>query len=300
MTVQLRAPRPAVYAALTDPTALARWRFPGGMTSAVDVLDDGGFRVTLTYEAPDQQGKTTTHADVYRARFTRLVPDELVVEVLQVLGYFVHRLRQLLQLGADRPEEVLGHAALIERQVAAVEQAEGHVERLLRVVLTAEEPDLLGLLGADEARQQAGAEAAVERADLRACLPEARVVGGDREVADQMQDVAAADRVAGHHRDHRLGQAADLHLEVGDVEAADEVELVDLVALLVQSGDDRLTEPPGRSGDERPHGISTTFPVDCLLSTWSRAASAFASGNRPPTTGCTPNGAGSTPPPPTG
>ena len=80
-TVQLRAPRPAVYAALSDPHALARWRFPGGMTSAVDVLDDGGFRVTLTYEAPDQQGKTTTHADVYRARFTRLVPDELVVEV---------------------------------------------------------------------------------------------------------------------------------------------------------------------------------------------------------------------------
>ena len=80
-TVQLRAPRHAVYAAVSDPHALARWRFPGGMTSSVDVLDDGGFRVTLTYEAPDQQGKTTTHADVYRARFTRLVPDELVVEV---------------------------------------------------------------------------------------------------------------------------------------------------------------------------------------------------------------------------
>ena len=81
MTVQLRAPRSAVYAAVSDPHALARWRFPAGMTSAVDVLADGAFRVTLTYEAPDQQGKTTTHADVYRARFTRLVPDELVVEV---------------------------------------------------------------------------------------------------------------------------------------------------------------------------------------------------------------------------
>ena len=40
----------------------------------------------------------------------------------------------LLELGADRPEQVLGHAALLERQVAAVEQAERHVERLLRVV----------------------------------------------------------------------------------------------------------------------------------------------------------------------
>ena len=80
-TVLLRAPRPAVYAALSDPHTLARWRFPGGMTSAVDVLGDGGFRVTLTYEAPDRQGKTTTPADFSRPRFPRLVPDVLVVEV---------------------------------------------------------------------------------------------------------------------------------------------------------------------------------------------------------------------------
>ena len=44
----------------------------------------------------------------------------------------------LLQLGADRPEQVLGHAALLERQVAAVEQVERHVERLLRVVVALE------------------------------------------------------------------------------------------------------------------------------------------------------------------
>jgi hypothetical protein len=39
-----------------------------------------------------------------------------------------------LELGADRPEQVLRHAALNERQVARVEQADGHVECLLRVV----------------------------------------------------------------------------------------------------------------------------------------------------------------------
>jgi uncharacterized protein YndB with AHSA1/START domain len=77
----LRAPRAAVYRALTDPEVLARWRFPDGMTSVVEPLADGGFRVTLTYEAPDAQGKTSAHSDSYRARFTRLVPDELVVEV---------------------------------------------------------------------------------------------------------------------------------------------------------------------------------------------------------------------------
>lgn len=81
ITRWLRAPRSAVYAALTDPAALARWRFPDGMTSAVEEMPAGGFRVTLTYDAADQHGKTTTHSDAYRARFDRLVPDELVVEV---------------------------------------------------------------------------------------------------------------------------------------------------------------------------------------------------------------------------
>ena len=77
----LRAPRAVVYQALTDPETIARWRYPDGMTSVVEPLADGGFHVTLTYEAPDAQGKTSAHSDAYRARFTRLVPDELVVEV---------------------------------------------------------------------------------------------------------------------------------------------------------------------------------------------------------------------------
>ena len=75
--------------------------------------------------------------------------------------------------------------------------------------------------GPTRSREQRRAEAAVERADPRAGLAEARVVGGDREVADEVQDVAAADRVAGDHRHDRLRQAADLDVQVGDVEAAD-------------------------------------------------------------------------------
>jgi uncharacterized protein YndB with AHSA1/START domain len=81
VSTQLRAPRDAVYRALTDPETIARWRVPDGMATAVERLGDDGFRMTLTYETPDQQGKSTVHSDVYRARFTRLVPDELVVEV---------------------------------------------------------------------------------------------------------------------------------------------------------------------------------------------------------------------------
>src|SRR5579884_1147405 len=100
-----------------------------------------------------------------------------------------------------------------------VDQA--HRERLLGVVLPAQEPDLPGLLGANQAREDAGAEAPVEAADAGADLAEAGVVGGDRQVADDVQHVAAPDRVPGHHRHDRLGQAADLHVEVGHLEAAD-------------------------------------------------------------------------------
>ena len=77
----LRAERAVVFRALTDPAMIARWRFPDGMTSVIEPQDDGTFRVTLTYESPDAQGKTTARSDTYRGRFTRLVPDELVVEV---------------------------------------------------------------------------------------------------------------------------------------------------------------------------------------------------------------------------
>ncbi|RBY84820.1 SRPBCC domain-containing protein [Blastococcus sp. TF02A-26] len=77
----LAAPRDAVHRALTEPALIARWRYPEGMRSEVEELGDGGLRVTLTYDAPDARGKTTAHSDTYRARFTHLVPGELVVEV---------------------------------------------------------------------------------------------------------------------------------------------------------------------------------------------------------------------------
>ena len=77
-------------------------------------------------------------------------------------------------------------------------------------------------------REQAGAEAAVEAAHPRTRLAEPGVVGGDRHVADQVEDVAAADCVAGDHRDDRLREAADLDVQLADVEAADAL-LGDLV-----------------------------------------------------------------------
>ena len=80
----VHAPRAAVYRALLDPAAVARWKVPEGMTCRVhefDAREGGTLRVSLTYDEPGPQGKTTAHTDTYRGRFVRLVPGELVVEV---------------------------------------------------------------------------------------------------------------------------------------------------------------------------------------------------------------------------
>ncbi len=83
VTGHVHASRSEVYRALLDPDAVAAWRVPHGMTATVheyDVREGGAFRVSLTYD-DDETGKSGGHTDTYAGRFTRLVPDEQVVEV---------------------------------------------------------------------------------------------------------------------------------------------------------------------------------------------------------------------------
>src|SRR4051812_9488926 len=82
----VRAPRHAVYRALIDRNAVERWMVPDGMTSRVHVFDarEGGeFRISLTYEAPTDAGKTNAQTDTFHGRFVRLVPDAEVVQVVE-------------------------------------------------------------------------------------------------------------------------------------------------------------------------------------------------------------------------
>ncbi|MEU4366702.1 SRPBCC family protein [Micromonospora chersina] len=82
----VKAPRSAVYRALLDPAAVAKWRVPTGMSGHVhefDAREGGSLRVSLTYEAPDNTGKSTAHTDTYHGRFVKLVPDRQVVEVVE-------------------------------------------------------------------------------------------------------------------------------------------------------------------------------------------------------------------------
>src|SRR5215211_4549335 len=134
-------------------------------------------------------------------RLLRLVEEEVRVvgELLDAGDAVLVRVEAGLQQaqGERRQREHLAaplHGLLLERLERDDRVDQPHVERLLRVVLPGQEPDLLGLLGPDQARQDRGAVAAVERAHARAGLAEARVVGGDRQVADDVQHVAAADR----------------------------------------------------------------------------------------------------------
>jgi uncharacterized protein YndB with AHSA1/START domain len=82
----IRAPRPRVYRALLDPTAVQRWMVPDGMTSRVhafDAREGGTFHISLTYDLPTTTGKTSAQTDSFRGRFVRLVPDTEVVQAVE-------------------------------------------------------------------------------------------------------------------------------------------------------------------------------------------------------------------------
>jgi uncharacterized protein YndB with AHSA1/START domain len=82
----VNAPRVAVYRALLDADAIAKWRVPNGMRSHVhqfDPREGGAFLVSLTYEEPTGMGKSTAHTDTYHGYFAKLVPNEQVVEIIE-------------------------------------------------------------------------------------------------------------------------------------------------------------------------------------------------------------------------
>lgn len=82
----IKAPRAQVYRALIDPQAVATWMVPDGMTSHIHTFEawvGGAFRISLTYTAPTDTGKTSAQTDTYHGHFVKLVPDEQVVEMME-------------------------------------------------------------------------------------------------------------------------------------------------------------------------------------------------------------------------
>jgi uncharacterized protein YndB with AHSA1/START domain len=83
---RVNAPRSKVYDALLDARAVAKWMVPDGMTSHVhefDAREGGALRISLTYDSPTGAGKTTAHTDTFHGRFSKLVREERIVEVLE-------------------------------------------------------------------------------------------------------------------------------------------------------------------------------------------------------------------------
>ena len=83
-TRHIEAPRHEVYRALIDADAISRWKVPDGMTIQVhehDAREGGRFRISLTYDGIQGEGKTSARADTYHGHYATLVPDEKVVEV---------------------------------------------------------------------------------------------------------------------------------------------------------------------------------------------------------------------------
>lgn len=80
------APRAEVYAALIDPAAILKWRFPTGMSIRIHAFESregGTFRVSLTYDTAEGVGKSSSHTDTYHGRFVHLVPGKLVQEEIE-------------------------------------------------------------------------------------------------------------------------------------------------------------------------------------------------------------------------
>lgn len=86
VTRRIRAPRSRVYAAFLDAQAVETWMVPTGMTSQVHEFEgrEGGrFRISLTYDAPTDTGKTSAQTDTYHGRFVALVPDREIVQAVE-------------------------------------------------------------------------------------------------------------------------------------------------------------------------------------------------------------------------
>jgi uncharacterized protein YndB with AHSA1/START domain len=101
----ISAPPDRVYAALTDPDALAVWLPPDGMTGRFEHFDarpGGSYRLVLTYaDASAARGKSAADSDVVDARFVEIVPGVRVVQQIEFVSenpafHGTCRLRRLL------------------------------------------------------------------------------------------------------------------------------------------------------------------------------------------------------------
>ena len=85
---RIKAAPHVIYRAYLDPSAVAAWRPPEGMTAKVFAFEPragGGYRMAFVYADGGEAnaGKSTADADVFEGRFVELVPDARIVEAVR-------------------------------------------------------------------------------------------------------------------------------------------------------------------------------------------------------------------------
>lgn len=80
----IRASAGAIYRAFVDPTSLAAWLPPKGMSARIERFEPqigGSYRIVLSYDEPGDAapGKASADTDIVEGRFTALVPSERIV-----------------------------------------------------------------------------------------------------------------------------------------------------------------------------------------------------------------------------
>ena len=80
-----------LYAAFTDPAALAEWLPPGEMTGVINRFDGregGGYSMSLFYPQDDTsaRGKTNDREDRAEVRFVALAPPRRIVEAVRFVS----------------------------------------------------------------------------------------------------------------------------------------------------------------------------------------------------------------------
>ncbi len=93
-----------------------------------------------------------------------------------------------------------------------------HVQRLLRIVLAAQEPDFTRFLLTNDTRHIRSAPAAVKGANFRTSLAEDGVFRRDGQVTHHVQHMTTADGISRDHRDNRFWTGANLALEIQHVQ----------------------------------------------------------------------------------
>lgn len=190
----IHADREAVFAALTDRDALMAWLPPKGMRGRFerfDLRDGGSYRLVLAYDdASGAPGKTDAESDVAEVRIARVVPGEVVEQLVDFESgdpAFRGTMRMTWSVRPTEDGTVVEFAARdVPSGIRARDHAEGLTSSLanLAAYLEPDEPRGPGEAGSDEhddERQTYPADYAAAHGTF-ALIPAAYVflVDGDR------------------------------------------------------------------------------------------------------------------------